>query len=156
MAKRHRAAVWFFLSFWMQLFSLCGKDVWGTAQSSYLHLHVSAASPFTYHLETRYHPIFKMSVHKEGTFCLLARKVLFLRLSLALLVRFQLETSQLMATSLNKVISPGSSCCAAGHICSCSGCYHLSYPRSHPLKLEEETTRNHVLSGGVSKPSLGC
>lgn len=74
---------------------------------------------------------------------------------MALLVRFLLETSELMATWLNKVMSPGPFCSAAGRICG-SGCYHLSYPRSHPLKLEEETTRNHVLSGGVSEHSLGC
>lgn len=40
-----------------------------------------------------------------------------------------------MAASVSKALSPGS---PAGHVCSCSGCYHLSHPRSLPLELEEE------------------
>lgn len=61
-----------------------------------------------------------------------------------------------MATSLNEVIFPGLFCSGAAHTCSCCGCYHLSYPRSLCLKLEEETTRNHILSGVLPEHSLCC
>ena len=81
MAKFHRRTAVCLVFFFSLILDVALLSVWerrmGYAQVSCLQLCVSATNPFTHHLQTRSNHTFKMPVNKEGTFCLLTRKVLF-------------------------------------------------------------------------------